>query len=98
KGDQSFVRELHKDADDAAIVRAVIALAKSLNLKTVAEGVETEQQLIFLAGLHCDEYQGYCQSKPLPAAEFLQLLLARSSAASAPAAPIHHVATTPRPG
>jgi len=98
KVDQSFVRELHKDADDAAIVRAVIALAKSLNLKTVAEGVETEQQLIFLAGLHCDEYQGYYFSKPLPAAEFLQLLLARSSAASALAAPIHHVATTPRPG
>jgi len=74
KVDQSFVRELHQSADDAAIVRAVIALAQNLNLKTVAEGVETEQQLIFLAGLECDEYQGYYFSKPLPAAEFLRLM------------------------
>jgi len=84
KIDQSFVRELHKNADDAAIVRAVIALAASLNLKTVAEGVETEQQLIYLAGLHCDEYQGYYFSKPLPAAEFLELLNARSATSRGP--------------
>ncbi len=74
KVDQSFVRDLHTNADDAAIVRAVIALASSLNLNTIAEGVETEQQLIYLAGLHCDQYQGYYFSKPLPAAEFLRLL------------------------
>jgi diguanylate cyclase (GGDEF)-like protein/PAS domain S-box-containing protein len=92
KVDQSFVRGLHKDADDAAIVRAVVALAKSLNLKTVAEGVETEQQLIFLAGLHCDEYQGYYFSKPLPAADFLQLLHSRSAAPSALVAPTRHIA------
>ena len=92
KVDQSFVRELHKDADDAAIVRAVVALAKSLNQKTVAEGVETEQQLIFLAGLHCDEYQGYYFSKPLPAADFLQLLHIRSAAPSALVAPTRHIA------
>ena len=73
KVDQSFVRELHHSADDAAIVRAVVALAQNLNLKTVAEGVETEQQLIFLAGLKCDEYQGYYFSKPLLPAEFLRL-------------------------
>jgi diguanylate cyclase (GGDEF)-like protein/PAS domain S-box-containing protein len=74
KVDQSFVRDLHRNTDDAAIVRAVIALARNLNLKTVAEGVETEQQLIFLAGLQCDEYQGFYFSKPLPAAEFLSMV------------------------
>jgi diguanylate cyclase (GGDEF)-like protein/PAS domain S-box-containing protein len=84
KIDQSFVRELHKNADDSAIVRAVIALATSLNLKTVAEGVETEQQLIYLAGLHCDEYQGYYFSKPLPVADFLQLLKAHPDPARSP--------------
>jgi EAL domain-containing protein (putative c-di-GMP-specific phosphodiesterase class I) len=75
KVDQSFVRDLHRNTDDAAIVRAVIALAQNLNLKTVAEGVETEQQLIFLAGLQCDEYQGFYFSKPLPATEFLSLVV-----------------------
>jgi diguanylate cyclase (GGDEF)-like protein/PAS domain S-box-containing protein len=74
KIDQSFVRDLHNNADDAAIVRTVIALAQSMNLKTIAEGVETEQQLIYLAGLHCDEYQGYYFSRPVPPTEFLRLL------------------------
>ncbi len=82
KVDQSFVRELHQNADDAAIVRAVIALAGSLNLKTIAEGVETEQQLYFLAGLHCDEYQGYHYSRPLPADAFLTLLQTKQAASA----------------
>ena len=82
KVDQSFVRDLRQSGDDSAIVRAIIALAKSLNLKTVAEGVETEQQLSFLAGLDCDEYQGYYFSKPLPAAEFMRLLQERGMAAA----------------
>ena len=82
KVDQSFVRELHQNADDAAIVRAVIALAGSLNLKTIAEGVETGQQLSYLAGLGCDEYQGNHFSRPLPAAEFLSLLQAKQAAST----------------
>ena len=69
------MRELHQNADDAAIVRAVVALAGSLNLKTIAEGVETGQQLSYLAGLGCDEYQGNYFSRPLPAAELLSLLV-----------------------
>ena len=85
KVDQSFVRELHQNRDDAAIVRAVIALAGSLNLKTIAEGVETGQQLSYLAGLGCDEYQGYHFSRPLPAAGFLSLLAAAQPARTAPA-------------
>ena len=74
KIDQSFVRNLTTDADDAAIVTAVVAMAKSLKLKVIAEGVETREQLAFLARLRCDEYQGYYLSKPVPADSFIKFL------------------------
>ena len=70
KVDQSFVRDTPDDADDAAIVTAIIALAHSLRLKVVAEGVEHEAQLQFLKRLRCDAIQGYYFSRPLPPAEF----------------------------
>jgi diguanylate cyclase (GGDEF)-like protein/PAS domain S-box-containing protein len=69
KIDRSFVSGLTTDADDATITRAVISMAHSLGLKVVAEGVETEAQLAFLYEYGCDEIQGYCFARPMPAAE-----------------------------
>ena len=74
KVDQSFVRDIHHDDDDAAITKAIIAMAHGLQLKVVAEGVENAAQLAFLHEHGCDQVQGYFYSKPLPAAEFAELL------------------------
>ena len=86
KIDQSFVRELTTDGDDAAIVGAIVAMARSLKLLVIAEGVETAQQLDFLRSLGCDEYQGYLFSKPIPATDFARLL-ERSPVVQNPASP-----------
>ena len=74
KVDQSFVRDINVDPDDAAIVTAVIAMARSLNVLTIAEGVETGGQLAFLDSLECGEYQGYYFAKPMSADKFFALL------------------------
>ena len=74
KIDKSFVGDITTDQDDAAIVAAIIAMAHSLRLKVVAEGVETQEQFDFLLERGCDAMQGYFYSKPLPAEEILSLL------------------------
>lgn len=74
KIDRSFVRDIPQDSDDMAITQAIIALARSLNIKVVAEGVENREQLKFLHSQGCDLMQGYIFSMPLPADEFLELL------------------------
>ncbi len=74
KIDQSFVRDLVADSDDAAIVSAIVSMAKSLRLRVVAEGVENQGQADFLKGLDCDELQGYWISRPLEGAAFTRFL------------------------
>ncbi len=82
KIDKSFVRDLHIDSDDAAICAAILAMARKLDLKVVAEGVEIDEQLQFLRGHGCHQIQGYLYSKPLPADE-LERLVAGEAATSA---------------
>lgn len=75
KIDQSFVKDLHQDTDDAAICAAILAMSQQLGLNVVAEGVETREQLDFLRRHKCNHIQGYICSKPLPADEFFALLV-----------------------
>ena len=74
KLDQSFVNAISRDKSNAAISRAIIVLSHNLDLRVVAEGVETTDQLEFLRGLGCDEVQGYLFCRPLPAAEITTFL------------------------
>lgn len=74
KIDRAFVRDLTTSPNDAAITSAIIAMAHSLSLRVVAEGVESEQQLEILRRAGCDDYQGYLLSRPRPAEEIEQLL------------------------
>ena len=74
KIDQSFVRQISTAGDDTTIVTAVIAMARSLKLRVVAEGVETLEELAFLRAHQCDEAQGYYFSRPVPPQQFAKLL------------------------
>lgn len=80
KIDRSFVADTPGDSDDVAIISAIVALARSLNLQVVAEGVETEAQATLLRGLGCDEMQGYLLGRPQPAEQFAAWLTARGDA------------------
>ena len=84
KIDISFVREIQNNLSDAAIAKMIIALADSMGLKVIAEGVETEDQRKVLASQGCHGYQGYLYSRPLPLAEFGRYLAGRREARAAP--------------
>lgn len=75
KIDRSFVIKMGRSDDDAAIVRAIVTLAKTLNLQITCEGIETPAQLAQLCSLDCDQGQGYHFSRPVPAADFAALLV-----------------------
>ncbi|HEY6553290.1 MAG TPA: EAL domain-containing protein, partial [Vicinamibacteria bacterium] len=74
KIDRTFVRDVTTDSDDAAIAKAIIAMAHSLKLKVIAEGVETKEQLAFLNGESCDEFQGFLFSQAIPGHDLGPLL------------------------
>jgi diguanylate cyclase (GGDEF)-like protein/PAS domain S-box-containing protein len=74
KIDQSFVHQISDDPNDSAIVRAIIDMGKNLKQRVIAEGIETQEQLGLLQSWHCAEGQGYLFSRPVPGAQFAQLL------------------------
>ncbi len=75
KIDRSFIKDIMTEPNDAAITKATIGLAKGLELTTIAEGIETEEQLTFLRKQGCDQIQGYFISRPVPAEKVEQLFL-----------------------
>ncbi len=84
KIDQSFVRDMASNPDNAAIISAVIGMGRNLKQRVVAEGVETGEQLAFLCLQNCDEGQGFLFSYPLPAEDFARLLTSRVALAGCP--------------
>ena len=84
KIDRSFVRDIATDPDDAAIITAIIAMAHTLKLRVIAEGVETHAQWAFLEAHHCDEFQGFLFSRPVDACAFVRLLEQQRTALEAP--------------
>jgi diguanylate cyclase (GGDEF)-like protein/PAS domain S-box-containing protein len=82
KIDQSFVREMGTTPDETTIVRAIISMGRSLNLRIIAEGVETASDLAFLKTQGCDEGQGYYFSRPVPAEQFAKLLTLNAGASA----------------
>jgi len=87
KIDRSFIQDLPDDEDDRAVVAAVISLGQKLNLRVIAEGVETEAQVAFLRENHCDELQGFHISRPVDAEAIPALLRAQAKPAAPPARP-----------
>lgn len=87
KVDRSFVQDITTSPEDVSIARIIIAMAHNLNLKVVAEGVETTGQLAFLAANHCDEIQGFYFSRPVPAEEMGKILADRCVIPSLPINP-----------
>jgi EAL domain-containing protein (putative c-di-GMP-specific phosphodiesterase class I) len=69
-----FINEVTSNPDDEALVRAIVSLSQSLNLRVISEGIETREQLDFLARISCDMAQGYYFCKPLPVEEFFEFL------------------------
>jgi diguanylate cyclase (GGDEF)-like protein/PAS domain S-box-containing protein len=95
KIDRSFVSELPNDAEDAAIATAIVAMGHSLNMKVVAEGVETDDQAAFLLSLGCDEMQGYLLSRPLPAPQLTAWLGRHCAPDAVPRVPLQYSETRP---